>query len=84
MIGTYAASEGLNLQRLDTLINLDLFWNPTRLEQRKDRIQRIGPSRSTVYVYTCATGARWKIACISCSRRACRRSAASSDNSRIR
>lgn len=42
LLGTDAASEGLNLQRLGTLINLDLPWNPTRLEQRKGRIQRIG------------------------------------------
>lgn len=51
VIGTDAASEGLNLQRLGTLINLDLPWNPTRLEQRKGRIQRIGQARSTVHVY---------------------------------
>ena len=51
VVGTDAASEGLNLQRLGTLINLDLPWNPTRLEQRKGRIQRIGQVRDTVYVY---------------------------------
>ena len=51
VIGTDAASEGLNLQRLGTLINLDLPWNPTRLEQRKGRIQRIGQARETVFVY---------------------------------
>lgn len=51
ILGTDAASEGLNLQKLGTLINLDLPWNPTRLEQRKGRIQRIGQSRETVYVY---------------------------------
>ncbi|MDF1536642.1 MAG: helicase-related protein [bacterium] len=51
MIGTDAASEGLNLQRLATLINLDLPWNPTRLEQRKGRIQRIGQVHDKVYVY---------------------------------
>jgi len=51
LLGTDAASEGLNLQRLGTLINLDLPWNPTRLEQRKGRIQRIGQLRDTVYVY---------------------------------
>jgi superfamily II DNA or RNA helicase len=51
MLGTDAASEGLNLQRLATLINLDLPWNPTRLEQRKGRIQRIGQVHDTVYVY---------------------------------
>jgi hypothetical protein len=36
---------------LATLINLDLPWNPTRLEQRKGRIQRIGQLSDTVYVY---------------------------------
>jgi superfamily II DNA/RNA helicase len=51
VIGTDAASEGLNLQRLGTLINLDLPWNPTRLEQRKGRIQRIGQIRDEVFVY---------------------------------
>jgi superfamily II DNA or RNA helicase len=51
LLGTDAASEGLNLQRLGTLINLDLPWNPTRLEQRKGRIQRIGQLNDTVYVY---------------------------------
>ncbi len=50
LLGTDAASEGLNLQRLGTLINIDLPWNPTRLEQRKGRIQRIGQSRSEVWV----------------------------------
>lgn len=51
LLGTEAASEGLNLQRLGSLINLDLPWNPTRLEQRKGRIQRIGQQMDTVFVY---------------------------------
>jgi hypothetical protein len=51
LLGTDAASEGLNLQRLGTLINLDLPWNPTRLEQRKGRIQRIGQLNDTVHIY---------------------------------
>ena len=51
LLGTDAASEGLNLQRLGTLVNLDLPWNPSRLEQRKGRIQRIGQIRSEVDVY---------------------------------
>ncbi|HEY9768516.1 MAG TPA: phospholipase D-like domain-containing anti-phage protein [Coleofasciculaceae cyanobacterium] len=50
IIGTDAASEGLNLQRLGTLINLDLPWNPTRLEQRKGRIQRIGQIRDEIFI----------------------------------
>ena len=51
LLGTDAASEGLNLQRLGSLINLDLPWNPSRLEQRKGRIQRIGQIRPEVDVY---------------------------------
>ncbi|TGK06541.1 helicase [Leptospira fletcheri] len=51
LVGTDAASEGLNLQSLGTLINLDLPWNPTKLEQRKGRIQRIGQRYNTVYIY---------------------------------
>ena len=51
LIGTDSASEGLNLQTLGTLINLDLPWNPTRLEQRKGRIQRIGQANDTVHIY---------------------------------
>ncbi|MCP4037835.1 MAG: helicase, partial [bacterium] len=37
MVATDAACEGLNLQTLSTLINVDLPWNPTRLEQRIGR-----------------------------------------------
>ena len=51
LLGTDAAAEGLNLQRLGTLINLDLPWNPSRLEQRKGRIQRIGQLRDEVDIY---------------------------------
>jgi hypothetical protein len=50
LLGTDAASEGLNLQRLGTLINIDLPWNPTRLEQRKGRIQRIGQARREIWI----------------------------------
>ncbi|MPZ42196.1 MAG: helicase SNF2 [Betaproteobacteria bacterium] len=51
ILGTDAASEGLNLQRLGTLVNFDLPWNPSRLEQRKGRIQRIGQIRDSVEIY---------------------------------
>jgi superfamily II DNA or RNA helicase len=51
LVGTDAASEGLNLQTLGSLINLDLPWNPTRLEQRKGRIQRIGQVYDEVFIY---------------------------------
>ncbi|MDO4636488.1 MAG: helicase-related protein [Lautropia sp.] len=48
MVATDAACEGLNLQTLGTLINIDLPWNPTRLEQRIGRIKRFGQRRKTV------------------------------------
>ena len=51
LVGTDSASEGLNLQTLSTLINVDLPWNPTRLEQRKGRIQRIGQMAKTILIY---------------------------------
>jgi len=51
LVGTDAASEGLNLQALGSLINIDLPWNPTRLEQRKGRIQRIGQLADRIYIY---------------------------------
>lgn len=51
ILGTDAAAEGLNLQRLGTLVNFDLPWNPSHLEQRKGRIQRIGQIRDSVEIY---------------------------------
>jgi superfamily II DNA or RNA helicase len=48
VVATDAACEGLNLQTLGTLINMDLPWNPSRLEQRLGRIKRIGQARRTV------------------------------------
>ncbi len=48
VVATDAASEGLNLQTLGTLINIDLPWNPSRLEQRLGRIKRIGQVRRNV------------------------------------
>ncbi|MEI8388189.1 MAG: helicase-related protein, partial [Verrucomicrobiota bacterium] len=48
VVATDAACEGLNLQTLGTLINVDLPWNPSRLEQRLGRIKRIGQARRSV------------------------------------
>ena len=42
LICTDAASEGLNLQAAGALINYDLPWNPSKVEQRIGRIDRIG------------------------------------------
>lgn len=48
VVATDAACEGLNLQTLGTLINIDLPWNPSRLEQRIGRIRRFGQVRDRV------------------------------------
>ena len=48
LVATDAACEGLNLQTLGTLINVDLPWNPSRLEQRIGRIKRFGQTRDRV------------------------------------
>src|SRR5713101_3157624 len=48
VVATDAACEGLNLQTLGTLINVDLPWNPSRLEQRLGRIKRFGQARRSV------------------------------------
>ena len=48
LIATDAACEGLNLQTLGTIINVDLPWNPSRLEQRLGRVKRFGQVRDTV------------------------------------
>lgn len=49
-LATEAAGEGINLQFCHLMINYDLPWNPTRLEQRLGRIHRIGQDRD-VYAF---------------------------------
>lgn len=50
VVCTDAASEGLNLQAAGAVINYDLPWNPSRVEQRIGRVDRIGQTRSEVEV----------------------------------
>ncbi len=46
LLATDAAGEGLNLQQhCRTIVNLELPWNPMRLEQRIGRVDRIGQTR---------------------------------------
>lgn len=51
---TNAGSTGLNLQAADTVINVDLPWNPAVLEQRIARAHRMGQTRP-VQVYLLVT-----------------------------
>ena len=48
LLCTDAASEGLNLQAASALINYDLPWNPSKVEQRIGRIDRIGQRQPVV------------------------------------
>ncbi len=50
MIATEAAGEGINLQFCKLMVNYDIPWNPTRLEQRMGRIHRYG-QRYEVHIY---------------------------------
>ena len=45
MVATEAAGEGINLQFCARMVNYDLPWVPTRLEQRMGRIHRYGQQR---------------------------------------
>jgi SNF2 family DNA or RNA helicase len=51
---TNAGSTGLNLQAANTVINVDLPWNPAVLEQRIARAHRMGQKRP-VQVYILVT-----------------------------
>jgi ATP-dependent helicase YprA (DUF1998 family) len=50
LLCTDAASEGLNLQAAGAVINYDLPWNPSKVEQRIGRVDRIGQRCPTVLV----------------------------------
>ena len=50
LLGTEAASEGLNLQTCGVMINYDMPWNPMRVEQRIGRIDRIGQVHDEVWI----------------------------------
>ena len=53
-VSTNAGSTGLNLQAANTVINVDLPWNPAVLEQRVARAHRMG-QQQPVQVYVLVT-----------------------------
>ncbi len=55
MLATEAAGEGINLQFCARMVNYDLPWIPTRLEQRMGRIHRYGQTR-TAKIYNLTAG----------------------------
>jgi superfamily II DNA or RNA helicase len=57
LIATDAAGAGLNLQaRCRVVVNLELPWNPMRLEQRIGRVDRIGQARTVHAINLLARG----------------------------
>ena len=57
LLATDAAGEGLNLHETCRLvINLELPWNPMRLEQRIGRVDRIGQRRRVHAIHLIARG----------------------------
>ncbi|MGD9496845.1 MAG: DISARM system SNF2-like helicase DrmD [Armatimonadota bacterium] len=52
LLGTDAASEGLNLQKhCRYLVHYEIPWNPNRMEQRNGRIDRHGQPADVVWCY---------------------------------
>jgi superfamily II DNA or RNA helicase len=58
MVATEAAGEGINLQFCHLMINYDLPWTPTRLEQRMGRIHRYGQKYEVTIYNLVATTTR--------------------------
>jgi superfamily II DNA or RNA helicase len=57
LLATDAGSEGLNLQSgCRLVVNLELPWNPMRLEQRIGRVDRIGQARTVHAINLFAAG----------------------------
>ena len=57
LVATEAAGEGINLQFCHLLINFDIPWTPTRLEQRLGRIHRYGQKRECFFFNLISTEA---------------------------
>jgi superfamily II DNA or RNA helicase len=55
MVATEAAGEGINLQFCHLMVNYDIPWNPSRLEQRMGRIHRIGQTED-VHIFNLVAG----------------------------
>jgi hypothetical protein len=54
LVATEAAGEGINLQCAHLMINYDIPWNPTRLEQRMGRVHRY-LQKKPVFIYNMVT-----------------------------
>lgn len=51
LVSTEVAAEGVDLQFCRFLVNYDLPWNPTRVEQRIGRIDRLGQQSPSIFIW---------------------------------
>ena len=51
LVSTEVAAEGVDLQFCRMVINYDLPWNPTRVEQRIGRVDRLGQLSDHIFVW---------------------------------
>ena len=51
LVSTEVAAEGVDLQFCRVLVNYDLPWNPTRVEQRIGRIDRLGQKADLIHIW---------------------------------
>jgi superfamily II DNA or RNA helicase len=56
LLSSEIGGEGRNLQFCRTVINYDLPWNPTVIEQRVGRVHRIGQTREVFVFNFCLAG----------------------------
>ncbi len=56
LVATEVGGEGRNLQFCHRMVNLDLPWNPMRIEQRIGRLHRIGQESEIEILNLCARG----------------------------
>lgn len=51
LVSTEVSAEGVDLQFCRVLVNYDLPWNPTRIEQRIGRIDRLGQQADVIHIW---------------------------------
>jgi SNF2 family DNA or RNA helicase len=51
LVSTEVAAEGVDLQFCRVVVNYDLPWNPTRIEQRIGRIDRLGQAADRIFAW---------------------------------
>ena len=56
LLSTESAGEGRNLQFCHVMVNVDLPWNPMRIEQRLGRLHRVGQDRDVLLTNLVAGG----------------------------